>query len=55
VKAIYTLFENEIDLDASRRSLIMAERDKYLKSEGKSFAWNEVKEMALNKQKRNVL
>jgi hypothetical protein len=54
-KAIYTLFENEIDNDALRRNLIKEERAKYLRSEGKSYSWKEVKEMAADKQNRNGL
>lgn len=54
-EAIYLLFENEIDTDAQRLKLINAERERYLKNEGKSFSWDEVKEMAMNKEKRNGL
>ncbi len=54
-EAIYLLFENEIDTDAQRLKLINAEREKYLNNEGKFFSWDEVKEMAMNKEKRNGL
>lgn len=54
-EAIYLLFENEIDTDAQRLKLINAERERYLNNEGKSFSWDEVKEMAMNKEKRNGL
>jgi hypothetical protein len=56
-EAIYTLFENEIenDVDARRLSLVKEEREKYLKGEGKSFIWEEVKQMALNKSERHKL
>jgi len=55
VEAIYTLFENEIDTDTDtqRKKLIQAELGKYLRGEGKSYSWNEVKEMAMNKEKKN--
>ena len=33
----------------------MAEREKFLHGEGKSFSWDEVKQMALNKEKRNAI
>ena len=54
-EAIYTLFEEEIDTDKQRQKLILAERDKYLKGETKSYSWEEVKEMAMEKEKRNGL
>ena len=54
-EAIYTLLESEIDTDLQRRKLVMAEREKYLKGEGKSFSWGKVKQMALNKAKRNAV
>ena len=54
-EAIYTLFEGEIDTDAQRKRLIQAERDKYYRGEGKSFNWNDVKEMAISKEKRNAV
>lgn len=52
-EAIYTLFEDEIETDAQWKKSIIAERKKYLRGEGKSYGWNEVKEMAMNKEKRN--
>jgi hypothetical protein len=54
-EAIYTLFEDEIDTDAQRRKLIQAERESYLRGEGKSHSWEEIKEMAVHKEKRHVL
>lgn len=54
-EAIYTLFEDEMDTDAQRKKLILSEREKYLRGEGKSYSWNEVKEMALNKEKRHAI
>ncbi|HET6254029.1 MAG TPA: hypothetical protein VFE32_08140 [Puia sp.] len=38
-----------------RKSLIREEREKYLRGEGGSFTWDEVKNMALNKDQRNGL
>jgi len=54
-EAIYTLFEDEIDSDHQRRRLIRVERENYLRGEGKSYTWDEVKEMAVHKEKRNGL
>lgn len=50
----YVQLKNEdSDTDDLRKQLVMEEREKYLKGEGKSFNWDEVKEMAINKQKRD--
>jgi hypothetical protein len=43
------------DSDDLRKQLVMEERATYLNGEGKSFTWDEVKNMALNKEKRNGL
>lgn len=40
------------DADDLRKRLVMEERASYLKGEGKSFNWDEVKDMATNKEKR---
>ncbi len=45
----------ETDVPDLRKQIIQEERQKYLRGEGKSFNWEEVKEMALNKDKRNGL
>lgn len=45
----------ETDAMDLRKQLIQEERQKYLRGEGKSFSWKEVKEMALNKDKRDGL
>lgn len=55
VEAIYTLFENEIDPDVVRRKLVHTERERYLRGEDKSYSWEEVKEMAINKENRNAV
>ena len=49
------LKKGEADTDDLRKQLVMDERAKYLKGEGKSFSWDEVKGMAVNKEKRNGL
>ena len=36
------------DADNLRKQLVMEERASYLKGEGKSFSWDEVKDMAIN-------
>ena len=36
-----------------RRKLILQEREDYLQGKGKSYSWNEVKDLAINPQKRN--
>jgi len=54
-EAIYTLFEDDIDTDVQRKKLIQAEREKYLRNEGRSYSWDEVKTMAQNKGIRHEL
>ena len=54
-EAIYTLFEDEMNTDAKRRNLIQLEREKYLNEEGKSYSWDEVKQMATDKKKRRAI
>jgi len=43
------------DANDLRKQLVMEERVAYLKGEGKSYSWDEVKDMAVNKEKRNGL
>ena len=45
----------EADTADLRKQLIQEERQKYLLGEGKSYSWDQVKEMAVNKGKRNGL
>ncbi len=45
--------EDDQDIEELRRQLINEERKKYLKGEGKFHTWEEVKEMAVNKEKRD--
>lgn len=47
--------QHESDVTDLRKKLIQEEREKYLLGEGKSFSWEEVKNMALNKEQRNGL
>lgn len=47
--------QSETDVTDLRKKLIQEEREKYLQGEGKSFSWQEVKNMALNKDQRNGL
>jgi len=56
-EAMYALFEDEIEnnSDLKRLNLILKEREDYLKGEGKSYSWQEVKQMALNKSERQKL
>ncbi len=54
-EAIYTLFIDEIDIDTNRKNLVEMERKKYLQEQGKSYSWDEVKEMAMNKDKRHAI
>jgi hypothetical protein len=41
--------------DDLRKQLVMEERANYMKGEGKSFSWEQVKDMAINKEKRDGL
>jgi hypothetical protein len=54
-EAIYTLLENEVYTDDHRRKLILAERAQYLAGKGESYSWDEVKQMAVNKEERNAI
>jgi hypothetical protein len=54
-EAMYILLSSEIDTDEQRKSLIRAEREKYLSNTGKSFSPEEVKKMALDKKLRHGL
>ena len=49
------LKDEENDLTGMRRQLIQEEREKYLKGEGKSYSWDEVKQMAIDKGKRDAI
>ncbi|MBX9783643.1 MAG: hypothetical protein K2X48_10150 [Chitinophagaceae bacterium] len=43
------------ETDDLRKQLVMEERARYLKGEGRSYSWDDVKAMALNKDLRNGL
>ncbi len=47
--------DHSSDIDDQRRNLIQEERERYLRGEGKSYSWDEVRQMATNKDKRNGL
>jgi len=49
------LKEEETDISEIRRHLVQEEREKYLKGESRSYSWEEVKQMAIDKEKRNAL
>jgi hypothetical protein len=49
------LKEEEADLAEIRRNIVQEEREKYLRGEGKSYSWEDVKQMAIDKEKRNAL
>lgn len=46
---------DETDPVDLRKKLIQEEREKYLRGDARSFSWEEVKNMALNKDKRHGL
>jgi hypothetical protein len=47
--------QNETEAVDLRRKLIQEEREKYLRGDGRSYSWEEVKNMALNKDQRHGL
>ncbi len=51
----YILLKQEESIADSRANLIEAERQAYLDGRGKSFTWQQVKDMALDKDKRDAL
>ena len=55
VEAVYTLLKEATDSDLLRKEIIRIEREKYFQGEGKSYSWDEVREMAVNKEKRNAI
>jgi hypothetical protein len=46
---------DEADVVDLRKKLIQEERERYLRGEGRSSSWEEVKNMARNKELRNGL
>jgi len=49
------LKQEEEDPEEARKRLVRKERENYLNGIGKSYSWEEAKEMILNKDKRNAL
>jgi len=49
------LKDEEADLTEMRRRLIQEEREQFLKGEGKSYSWDEIKQMAIHKEKRDAV
>lgn len=41
------------DIDDARMKLVLAEREQYLKGDGQTYTWQQVKDMAINRQKPN--
>ena len=55
VEDLCTLLIDDMEIDARRKKIVVAERNKYLKGEGRSFSRGKVKEMAINKNKRHAM
>jgi hypothetical protein len=51
----FVCLREETDTIDLRKRFIVEEREKYLRGECRSFNWEEVKTMAINKDKRNGL
>jgi hypothetical protein len=51
----YVKLKEGEDISDARKKLIQAERSAYLNGGGKSFTWEQVKDMTLNKDRRNAL
>ncbi len=51
----YVQLKKGEDVGDARKNLIRAERESYLNGDGKNLSWQQVKEMALNKDRRNAL
>ena len=55
-EAIYSFFEDEnFDIETKRKHLIMEDREEYLKGNNKTLSFDEVKQMAINKEMRSGL
>lgn len=54
-EAVYSLLMGELETDSFRRQLIRYEREKFMRGEGKSYSWDEVKQMAVNKLNRRAV
>lgn len=53
--ALFSFFEDEMDIDSQRKKIIFAERKRVISGEVKTYQWEEVKAMAKNKKLRNGL
>jgi hypothetical protein len=53
--ALFSFFEDEMDIDSQRKKLIFVERKRVISGEAKTYQWEEVKAMAKNKKLRNGL
>lgn len=49
------LKHEEEDAEIARKKRIMQDREDYLNGIGKTYSWEEAKEMIVNKEKRNAL
>ncbi len=49
------LKEETTDINMLRKNMIQEERERYLSGNGNSYSWEDVKEMAMNKEKRHAL
>lgn len=54
VETVYFLLLGEFKTNPFRRQLIRYEREKFMRGEGESYRWDEVKQMAVNKSNRTV-
>lgn len=54
-EAIYTLLSEDVNNDQQRQKLILSEREKYLRGEGKSYTPLEVRKMAMEKIQRHAI
>ena len=54
-EAVYSLRVGEPENDSFRKQLIRFEREKFLRGEGESYKWDEVKRMAINKSNMRAI
>ena len=45
----------DVDGAGLRRRIILQEREEYLQGKGNNYSWEEVKQMAMNKEKRHAI
>lgn len=51
----YVQLKEAEDIADVRKKIIQEEREAYFRGEGITYNWEQVKQMALNKEQRNVL